>query len=151
MVCTSVTDEKCPLAAIGKSKKPTCFSISPSPFPYRHQTNAWFDQDMFRWWINHVFWPWHRNTRGSVRAYLLVNNCSARKIDEKALPRELTLKYSPQNVMSTRQPADMRMIACLKVGYESHVLSVLLGLFDDDGGMRRRLRSVPDRRGAAKA
>ena len=80
MVCTAASNYKCPLAVVGKSKRPQCFSLSPNgipPIAYTHQSNAWFDKGVTLWWLNNVFWPWHVENHGEVYCLLLLDNCSA--------------------------------------------------------------------------
>ena len=138
MVCTSANGDKFPLAIVGKPKVPACFRLLPNntnaPIAYTHQDNAWFDKFITVWWIKHVFWPEHLKQHGDVNAILLLDNCSAHKIDEKLLPRNLHILFLPHNVTNRHQPADMGMIAGLKVGYKSLYLRTLLEIFDAPGG-----------------
>ena len=69
-----------------------------------------------------------------MKAVLLVENCSAHKIGELDLPNNLKLLFFPANVTSTRYPADMGMVAFIKVGYNIIVLTLLLNIFDSEGG-----------------
>ena len=80
MVCSSTVGKKCLLLSVGKLKIPKCFSLTEPPFLYTHHKNAWFHQSLFKWWINRVFWPWHKKNQGDVTAVLLVDNCGAHKI-----------------------------------------------------------------------
>ena len=137
MVCTSASGSRLPLAVIGKYKKPTCFKLlngNDTPLPYYSQNNAWFDKEVTWWWIKNVFWPWHLEMHGDVTCILLLDNCSAHDIDMTQLPKKLIIKFLPPNVTNTHQPADMGMIASLKLGYKSLYLRILLDIFDSDGG-----------------
>lgn len=67
MLCCSAA-KKAPLAIVGKSADPRCFSALPklqgvrlTPMKYTIQTNAWFDTKVMFWWLTEVFWP-HCNT-----------------------------------------------------------------------------------------
>jgi hypothetical protein len=65
-----------------------------------------------------VFWPWHVHKFGDVKAILLLDNCSAHTdLDESRLPKKLIIHFLPPNVTSCHQPADMGIIAAIKVGY----------------------------------
>lgn len=138
MVCTAANGVKFPLAIIGKPKKPACFRLLPdqqnTPIPYTNQSNAWFDKFTTVWWIKHVFWPEHLKRHGDVHAILLLDNCSAHKIDEKYVPKNLHILFLPPNVTNRHQPADMGMIAGTKVGYKALYLRALLEIFDAPGG-----------------
>ena len=50
------------------------------------------------------------------------------------IPDRLTVVYLPPNMTSNHQPADMGMIASLKVGYKTTLLRNLLSVFDMEGG-----------------
>ena len=76
MVCLYTVGKKCPLLTVGKLKVLKCFSLTEPPLPYTHQKNDRFDRSVFKWWINRVFWPCHKNSQGYVKAVLLVDNFS---------------------------------------------------------------------------
>ena len=138
MVCTAGNGDKLPLAIIGKPKDPVCFRLlhdkNNTPIPYIHQVNAWFDKHVTAWWIKHVLLPEHHKRHGVVNAILILDNCSAHKIDMSLLPKHLVILFLPPNVTNTHQPADMGMIASLKMGYKSVYLRRLLDIFDAPGG-----------------
>ena len=137
MVCTAASSDKCPLAVVGKSKRPRCFSLSPNgipPIAYTHQSNAWFDKGVTLWWLNSVFWPWHVEKHGEVCCLLLLDNCSAHRVLKEQYSRFIIILFLPPRVTSWHQPADMGMIASLKVGYRVKMLDILLSLFDAPGG-----------------
>ena len=52
------------------------------------------------------------------------------------LPKRLTVHFLSPNVTSVHQPADMGMIASLKVGYKVIMLRKLLDIFDVEGGYK---------------
>ena len=89
------------------------------------------------WWIRVVLWPYHLKTHGDRACVLLLDNCSAHKVDTARLPSNLNILFLPPNVTNTHQPADMGMIASLKVGYKTKMLSTLLDIFDAEGGYER--------------
>ena len=156
MVCTSADGTKLPLLIVGKAKTPACFRLRGGrdlPLPYYNQKNAWFDREVTLVWIRRVLWPNHLDKHGDKHCILLLDNCSAHKIDETRLPRKLHIVFLPPNVTNTHQPADMGMIASLKVGYKSKMLMGLLDVFDAEGGFERaaveRARQRPGCRGLA--
>jgi hypothetical protein len=137
MVCTASDGTKVPLSVIGKPKKPVCFHLADGgkpPLSYNNQPNAWFDRNITVWWINSVFWPFHLRTQGDVKALLLLDNCTAHDINTSDIPDRLLIIFLPPNMTSMHQPADMGMIATLKVGYKMQLLAKLLAIFDIEGG-----------------
>ena len=138
MICTTADGFRLPVAIIGKAKKPVCFGLlhttQSTPLPYKHQKNAWSDKDITIWWINNVFWPEHLQENGHVNAILILDNCSAHKIDISKISKKITIKFLPPNVTSRHQPTDMGMIAALKTGYKALFLRQLLEIFDVPGG-----------------
>jgi len=119
-------------------KNPRCFRKVKKPLHYTNQLNAWFTKTVTWWWIKNVFWPWHVQNWGDVRCILLLDNCSAHDIDleeVKAFTKgKLIIFFFPPNVTNTHQPADMGMIASMKVGYRVIMMTKLLDLFDAEGG-----------------
>ena len=55
-------------------------------------------------------------------------------VPKDAYPDKIMLYFLPPGVTSRHQPADMGMIAALKVGYCVKMLDSLLAIFDVDGG-----------------
>jgi hypothetical protein len=158
MVATAANGEKLPLAMIGKSAKPTCFKFCGGvpPMFYKNQKNAWFDRSITVWWLNTVFWPSHLKKHGNVKALLLLDNCSAHFVDRQlvmAPEDKLKIVFFPPNMTSNHQPADMGMIATIKVGYKASLLRTLLKIFDEEGGFEKaaqqRRRQPPGCRGLA--
>ena len=85
---------------------------------------------------------------GLVPVCLIVDNCSAHKVNAGALPQDLVLKFLSPIVTSKRQPADMGIIASFKVGYKFRMLSMLLSIFDKEGGYKTaRLQRARQKRG----
>ncbi|MGH7955140.1 MAG: hypothetical protein ACREOZ_04185 [Gloeomargaritales cyanobacterium] len=154
MICTSADGEKAPLFMVGKSANPTCFKYlsrdGRPPMAYTHQSNAWFDRAVTIEWINRVFWPHHLQRHGNIWAILLLDNCSAHKDLDASLPKKLLVVFFPPNCTSFIQPADMGMIACLKVGYKALMLRKLLTICDDPQMYDQALkRNKTMRRGCA--
>lgn len=141
MVCTSAHGEKVPLSLVGKAKNPRCFDhLDNPPMAYKDQKNAWFDQKITIWWIFQVFILHHTHHHGRSKAILLLDNCTAHKINMEFLPDWLKIVFLPPNVTNTHQPADMGIIASLKVGYKTSMLMQLLEIFDREGGYEEAAR-----------
>ena len=153
MVSTAADGSRQPLAVIGKSKKTRCFDLLSHPLPYRNQTKAWFDKVVTKWWIESVFWSDHAIKNENKNCILILDNCSAHKIEYSTFSPHLTVKFLPPNVTSGHQPADMGMIAGLKIGYKGNYLRSLLRIFDEGGGYSRaselRSRQRPGCKGLA--
>jgi hypothetical protein len=80
-----------------------------------------------------VLWPWHLDHHGNVTCLLLLDSCPAHaNLDKNKLPSKLVILFFPPNCTSLLQPADMGMIACLKVGYKANMLRRLLAICDND-------------------
>ena len=139
MICTAANGDKIPIAFVGISENPHCFREGTPPLPYIHQKNAWFDKSITRWWLNSVLLPYHFLKHGrNVPCVVLLDNCSAHKLDdaefETFADQKIFIKFLPPNLTSKCQPADMGMIAALKVGYKVTYLKSLLDIFDVEGG-----------------
>ena len=65
-----------------------------------------------------------------MNAVIILDNCSAHKIDMSKIPARLLIKFLPPNVTSQHQTADMGMIAAPKAGYKALYLHNLLEIFD---------------------
>ena len=158
MICTSASGSKLPICVVGKSEMPKCFKDNHVPLPYTNQTNAWFDRNVTRWWIQNVLLRFHDKTHGrGTPCCILLDNCSAHKLTDQEFERlegrNVFVKFFPPNVTSKRQPADMGIIASIKVGYKVLMLNQLLDLFDEDGGyelaVERRKKQKPGCKGLA--
>lgn len=137
MVGTAADGSKIPMSIVGKPKNPACFSMCENgkpPLAYTNQKCGWFDADITMWWLMNVFWPHHTSKFGHSHCILVLDNCPAHKVDTSVLPKELHICFLPPNMTSNHQPADMGMIASLKVGYKSKMLRMLLDVFDGEGG-----------------
>jgi len=153
MVCTSASGEKVPMFIVGKSKTPKCFLNNKPPIEYTNQKAAWFNQSIMKIWILKTFWPHHVAKCGNVPCILILDNFSGHKalFEGDWLPDQIKPIFLPANVTSNHQPADMGMIAALKVGYKGALLRAYLDLFDIDGGYedakRRRALRKPGCKG----
>ena len=133
-----------PLSIVGKPKNPVCFSLCENgkpPIPYTNQRNAWFDVDVTEWWIRKVFLPAHQQKFGNADCILILDNCPAHRVNTNILPKNLHVIFLPPNMTSNHQPADMGMIASLKVGYKIIMLDKLLEIFDGEGGYEGAARA----------
>ena len=88
-----------------------------------------------------VLWPHHLKTHGDKHCVLILDNCSAHKVDDGCPPSLLHIVFLPPNVTNTHQTADMGMIANLKVGHKSKMMMRLLQIFDAGGDTSARKRS----------
>ena len=88
MVAIAANGDKLPLAIVGKSKNPRCFSLKLSPLPYHSQDKARFNLKVTIWWIKEVFWKYHKEKHGNVNALLLMDNCLAHNGLDEASARE---------------------------------------------------------------
>ena len=148
MVCTSATGSKhIPLMMVGKSETPRCFCQCVNrkpPMPYTNQSIAWFDKKITMWWIKNVFWPYHCDHfrgRETPKALLILDNCSAQtNLDETELPDKLHIINLPPGLTCRHQPADMGIIAGIKVGYKAAMLTQLLHHFDKSEAERQSLQ-----------
>jgi hypothetical protein len=101
---------------------------------------VWFDKEVTMWWILKVLWSFRVKYNGDVPAILLLDNCSVQtNLDTLLLPQNLEIKYFQENV--THQPADMGIIASLKVGYKLSMLETLLATFDVEGGCKKTAKA----------
>jgi DDE superfamily endonuclease len=101
---------------------------------YTNQRSAWFDKNVTNWWIRTVFILHHASRHGHSHCILLLDNFSGHMIDQSRLPDWLHILFLPPKMTNTYQPADMGMIAALKVGYKATMLRMLLDIFDEPGG-----------------
>ena len=137
MLCTAADGSKVPLSIVGKSKNPHCFKLGRSPIKYTQQNKSWFTSKVMVWWVKEVFWQHHLSKHGNVYALLILDNCTAHNsldADEfkrkHNIPEKLIVGFLPKNVTSRSQPADMGMVATLKVGYRYLMLNKLLSVYD---------------------
>ena len=83
-----------------------------------------------------VYWLYHFGYYGDIHCVLLLDYCSARKVDKVRLPHAHPIIFLPPNVTNIHQPVEMRMITSLKVGYKMKMLGGLLDIFDTEGGVQ---------------
>ena len=88
---------------IGSTKKPHCFQHKQLCILYFHQKNAWNDMKFFVKWWDDGFSGHDRNVKNSFNG-------------------QVTMFVFPPNV-TVYQPMDQGIIATLKTGYKSSVLS----------------------------
>ena len=84
-----------------------------------------------------MFWPWHKKTHGDVCELLLLDNCSSHKgLDDNRMTKKFVIIFFPPNVTNENQPADMGIVAAMKVGYRTHMLSIILDIFHEPDGYK---------------
>mmetsp|Transcript_18304 Transcript_18304/g.42771 ORF Transcript_18304/g.42771 Transcript_18304/m.42771 type:complete len:123 (+) Transcript_18304:260-628(+) len=113
MVCTGANGDKVPwlLLDLLQTQCASFFVTSPT-LPYTNQRKAWFDKNVTVWWINEVFSPYVYDKRGRSPLVLLLDNCSAHKIDQSLIAMtNIHIHFLSLNTTSVHQPADMGMIA----------------------------------------
>ena len=78
-------------------------------------------------WLLDCFWPHNKSRHGDSHCILLLDNFSAHQkiINDSQLPKKLHILFFPPNCTSFLQPADMGMIASLKIGYQMTMLTIL--------------------------
>ena len=81
-----------------------------------------------------VFWKYNLKYQGNANAILTLENCTAHEIKQFFLPNHIGIKFLPLKVTIFHQPADMGIIASLKVGYKALYLWKQLEIFDTPGG-----------------
>ena len=81
MVCTSSLGVKVPLAYVGKSNNPRCFSGKVRPSHYTYNKKAWFNMGVTKWWFESVFIPFfseHFESEGvDTHGVVILDGCSA--------------------------------------------------------------------------
>lgn len=97
--CNLTGDERLPVLAIGRSKRPICFrNRPPLPVDYASSANAWMTGAIFNDWL--VRWN-HRLRAVDRRILLLLDNFSGHEV-KKPLSN-ITLMYFPPNTTSKSQ------------------------------------------------
>ena len=133
MVCTSATGLKIPLAVIGTAATPECFrdlANNSPPLPYNHQSNAYFDQNIFHWWLTEVFAKNCEGLRNGGKVLLILDNAKI-QVDVADVPVNIIIRYLPANLTSMYQPMDQGVIRSLKIGYKQLMLEKLLEICDN--------------------
>ena len=101
---------------------------------YKNQKNAWFDRKITKWWIYNVLLPFHDKLRVyGVSCGIIIYKLSDHKLaeqDAQALERSCFNSVFPANITSKRQPTDLGIIVCLKVGHKTIILGKLLDIFN---------------------
>lgn len=119
-ICTNATGFRVPIAVIGKSAKPNCFSTRPLPpgVNYYSQNRAWSDTTTMRKWFYDCFLPTIRS-KTSAPVALLLDNASAHEENDLKDPRgQVSIFSLPANTTAKLQPMDAGIIAALKCRYK---------------------------------
>ena len=104
---------------------------------YEYIYKAWFTQKIIVWWIKRVFWPHHLKIHGNVYASLIFDNFSSHKhLDNSDVATKFGLQdkwciFLSANLTSCIQPADMGIIAVLRVRYKLFMVRRLLAVYED--------------------
>ena len=84
---------------------------------------SWFTHKITAWWIKTMFWPNNLKTQGNFYVLLILYNFSAHKdlydsdvVNKFGLLDKLYIIFLSPNLPSRIQPADISIIAVLKVG-----------------------------------
>jgi len=115
LVGGSMTGEKLPLLAIGKSKKPRCFNgIKNLPLDYTNQENSWMNSTIFNNYLVKLDKRLGFLLEPNKKALLIVDNCRAHPPSLASNYKNIDLKFFPPNITSRAQPMDMGIIHSLK-------------------------------------
>ncbi|XP_064488391.1 tigger transposable element-derived protein 4-like [Ornithodoros turicata] len=114
--------EKLPLFVIGKSSKPRCFkNIRTLPTEYTSNSKAWMTGELFKWWRKKLDRKFELQKR---RVLLIVDNCSAHKVDVEL--KSIELAFLPANTTAALQPMDQGIIKNVKSFYRRHILERMI-------------------------
>ena len=141
MVCTSSHGKKCPLAHVGKSKKPRCFDDHGVPDHYTSNKTAWFNKHVMRWWFCTVFDPFFRREfrhgqNSEAHCIVILDGCSAHEgiqewLDTNGLAYIHVIKLPP-NVTSRLQPMDQGVISWSKKKYKYGLVTDLVTILTNE-------------------
>lgn len=135
MACANALGEKVPLAVCGKYKRPLCFNMVEGqlPLPYTSQTNAWYSQEVMKWWFKNVFKNYVQRRHGNAHIILILDNLDAHTAlnNWDGVPKNIHIMFLPPNLTSKYQPMDQGVIATVKLGYKMLMLKFLLAICDD--------------------
>ena len=114
---------------VGKFANPRCFNgIKKLPVTYRCNSNSWMTAKLFQDWLRSFDSSLEKQNK---KICLLLDNCSAHKIDENEL-KYIELVYFPPNITSSNQPLDQGIIKNFKHNYRHRVLQKILISIDAD-------------------
>ena len=114
---------------IGKSANPRCFrGIKKLPVTYKSNKNSWMTATLFQEWLE---WFDARLQKQKKKICLLLDNCSAHKIDDPGL-QCIELVFLPPNTTSAIQPLDQGIIKNFKHFYRRRMLQKIVLAIDAD-------------------
>jgi hypothetical protein len=126
------TDRLKPLV-IGKARRPRCFAgtdISRLPhIDYRANSSSWMTREIFRSWLVGINARFRADNR---KVLLLVDNCSAHRMDEPPLSN-VNVCFLPPNTTAHLQPLDAGIIRAFKAHYKARLLAHVIEQFDAHG------------------
>lgn len=110
--------EKVPLFVVGKAHKPRCFkNIRTLPTEYSANSKAWMTGELFKKWLLKFD---RRMELGKRQVLLIVDNCSAHKVDAEL--KATRLVFLPANTTAALQPMDQGVIRNIKCFYRRHMI-----------------------------
>ena len=125
LATVSMTGEKLPLLAIGKSDNPRCFKgLKRLPVSYRANKKAWMTGVLFEEYLRDLDKRMAKEKRSIV---LVLDNCAAHPSIQLA---NVKLVFLPPNTTSKTQPLDAGIIRCFKAHYRSQIAQLRLIAFD---------------------
>ncbi|XP_037521072.1 tigger transposable element-derived protein 4 [Rhipicephalus sanguineus] len=122
LVANMTGTEKLLLFVIGKSRNPRCFkNIWSLPSDYAANKKAWMTGELFAQWLGKLDKKFERCGR---KVLLLVDNCSAHKVDVET--KAIELAFLPANTTAVLQPMDQGIIKNLKSFYRRQMLERII-------------------------
>lgn len=116
--------DKRPLLVVGKSAKPRCFKGTKNlPVKYVANSRSWMTRVIFTDWLVSFDNEMKRQDRSVC---LLLDNCSAHRLDGSVKLTNVELKFFPPNCTSLIQPLDQGVINSVKYAYRSRLLQRIL-------------------------
>jgi hypothetical protein len=117
--------DKLPLLAIGKSKKPRCFSgIRTLPCQYEANPKAWMNGELFTKWVERL--DRRFRTRGKKIALVIDNAPSHPRVKTT----NVEIVFLPPNTTAASQPMDQGIIKNLKERYKRQAVMKKLTAMD---------------------
>ncbi len=135
VACNATGTKLVPLAMIGKSANPRCFSKKESsPIKYYNQSSAWMDKALCTKWLLDVFVPYVRVNNKGRQVALLWDGLKAHNISDAASTLEtcnITVILIPPNTTSHFQPLDQGIISVLKQRYRTLLINKYIDKIDN--------------------
>lgn len=125
LLCANMDgSDKQPLLVVGTSAKPRCFKGTKNlPVKYVANSRSWMTRVIFTDWLVSFDNEMKRQDRSVC---LLLDNCSAHRLDGSVKLTNVELKFFPPNCTSLIQPLDQGVINSVKYAYRSRLLQRIL-------------------------